>query len=310
MKKILFVFASLALVVTAIVLMLPMSNSNSVKAEDPEIAKVRVDNNEIVKTYALVLPAKLSFCNEAVPMKDQDVRERLDRELLVNTYWQSQTLLIIKEYNKLKPLMEPVLKEYGVPEDFIFLAAAESGFRNVVSPSKAVGVWQLLEETGKIYGLEINGEVDERYHFEKSTAAACKYLKQAYEKFGSWTMAAASYNMGMSGLSETSRKQKATDYYDLMLNTETSRYVFRILALKEIIRNPAKYGFIIGETDLYKPYSYKTITINTGIESLADFAASNNINYKELKILNPWLRSSLLSNKTGKSYEIKILQRG
>lgn len=310
MKKILFAFAALALIAMSVILLLPAGNQHTVQAEDPETSKVRTDNNELVKTYALVLPSKLSFCNEAVPMKDQDVRERLDRELLVNTYWQSQTLLIIKEFNKIKPLIEPVLKEYGVPEDFIYLAAAESGFRNVVSPSKAVGVWQLLEETGKLYGLEINSEVDERYHFEKSTAAACKYLKQAYEKFGSWTMAAASYNMGMSGLSEISRKQKATDYYDLMLNTETSRYVFRILALKEIIRNPAKYGFIINETDLYKPYTYKTITVNTPIESLADFAFSNGINYKELKILNPWLRSTQLSNKTGKSYEIKILQRG
>lgn len=310
MKKILFAFAALALIAMSVILLLSAGNQHTVQAEDPETSKVRTDNNELVKTYALVLPSKLSFCNEAVPMKDQDVRERLDRELLVNTYWQSQTLLIIKEFNKIKPLIEPVLKEYGVPEDFIYLAAAESGFRNVVSPSKAVGVWQLLEETGKLYGLEINSEVDERYHFEKSTAAACKYLKQAYEKFGSWTMAAASYNMGMSALFETSRKQKATDYYDLMLNTETSRYVFRILALKEIIRNPAKYGFIINETDLYKPYTYKTITVNTPIESLADFAFYNGINYKELKILNPWLRSTQLSNKTGKSYEIKILQRG
>lgn len=309
MKKIILAIVVLSFLFTTFILLMPESNRSTVKADDPEVSKIRNDNNEIVKTYALVLPANLSFCNEPVPMKDQDVRERLDRELLVNTYWQSQTLLIIKEYNKIKPLIEPVLKEYGVPDDFIYLAAAESGFRNVVSPSKAAGVWQLLEETGKIYGLEINSEVDERFHFEKSTVAACKFLKQAYEKFGSWTMAAASYNMGINGLSEASRKQKATDYYDLMLNTETSRYVFRILALKEILRNPAKYGFIINETDLYKPYSYKTITVNTAIESLADFASSHHINYKELKILNPWLRGSQLSNKQGKSYELKILQR-
>ncbi len=307
MKKIIIVsIAALSLLLTYFLF---QKQGNTVKADDPEISKLRVDNNEIVKTYALVLPSKLNFCSEVVPMKDQDVRERIDRELLVNTYWQSQTLLIIKEYNKLKPLLEPVLKQYGVPEDFVFLAAAESGFKNVVSPSKAVGVWQILEETGKIYGLEINGEVDERYHFEKSTEAACKYFKQAYEKFGSWTMAAASYNMGMNGLAETSRKQKATDYYDLMLNNETSRYLFRILALKEIIRNPSKYGFIINETDLYKPYSYKTITVDNSIESLPDFAQSNSINYKELKILNPWLRSTMLSNKLRKSYEIKIMQR-
>ncbi len=307
MKKI-FIITTLACIVIIGFIVLSQIQNNKAKADGPEVSKLRIDNTEIVKTYPIVLPVKLNFCNELVPLKDQDVRERLDRELLVNTYWQSQTLLIIKEFNKLKPLLEPVLKEYGVPEDFIYLAAAESGFRNVVSPSKAVGVWQLIEETAKIYGLEVNGEVDERYHFEKSTAAACKFLKQAYDKFGSWTMAAAAYNMGIAGLSETSLKQKSSSYYDLMLNNETSRYVFRILALKEIVLNPAKYGFIVNETDLYQPYKYKTISINSNIESLADFAASHQINYKELKILNPWLRSTTLTNNIHKTYSIKIMQ--
>ena len=277
------------------------------QADEPELNLIKTDNHNLGKTYSVVLPDNLSFCSEPVPLNDQDVRERLDRELLINTYWQSQTLLIIKEFNKIKPIVEPILKEYGIPEDFIYLAAAESGYRNLVSPSKAAGIWQFLEETGKSYGLEINNEVDERYHFEKSTIAACKYIQKSYQKFGNWTMAAASYNMGLTGLDEVSFSQKQTNYYDLHLNTETSRYVFRILALKEIPRSPSKYGFMISETDLYKPHAFKSISIDTAIASLTDFAALYKMTYKELKILNPWLRSNMLTNKSTKSYQLKII---
>lgn len=277
------------------------------QADEPELNFIKTDNHNLGKTYSVVLPDNLSFCSEPVPLNDQDVRERLDRELLINTYWQSQTLLIIKEFNKIKPIVEPILKEYGIPEDFIYLAAAESGYRNLVSPSKAAGIWQFLEETGKSYGLEINNEVDERYHFEKSTIAACKYLQKSYQKFGNWTMAAASYNMGLTGLDEVSFSQKQTNYYDLHLNTETSRYVFRILALKEILRSPSKYGFMISETDLYKPHAFKSISIDTAIASLTDFAALYKMTYKELKILNPWLRSNMLTNKSTRSYQLKII---
>jgi hypothetical protein len=277
------------------------------QADEPELNLIKTDNHNLGKTYSVVLPDNLSFCSEPVPLNDQDVRERLDRELLINTYWQSQTLLIIKEFNKIKPIVEPILKEYGIPEDFIYLAAAESGYRNLVSPSKAAGIWQFLEETGKSYGLEINNEVDERYHFEKSTIAACKYIQKSYQKFGNWTMAAASYNMGLTGLDEVSFSQKQTNYYDLHLNTETSRYVFRILALKEILRSPSKYGFMISETDLYKPHAFKSISIDTAIASLTDFAALYKMTYKELKILNPWLRSNILTNKSTKSYQLKII---
>jgi hypothetical protein len=277
------------------------------QADEPELNLIKTDNHNLGKTYSVVLPDNLSFCSEPVPLNDQDVRERLDRELLINTYWQSQTLLIIKEFNKIKPIVEPILKEYGIPEDFIYLAAAESGYRNLVSPSKAAGIWQFLEETGKSYGLEINNEVDERYHFEKSTIAACKYIQKSYQKFGNWTMAAASYNMGLTGLDEVSFSQKQTNYYDLHLNTETSRYLFRILALKEILRSPSKYGFMISETDLYKPHAFKSISIDTAIASLTDFAALYKMTYKELKILNPWLRSNMLTNKSTKSYQLKII---
>ena len=262
-----------------------------------------------VKTYPVALPAQADFCGEAVPMMDRDAQERLDRELLVNTYWQSQTLLIMKEYNKLRPLLEPVLREYKVPTDFIFLAAAESGFRNVVSPSNAVGVWQLLGETARQYGLEVNDEVDERYHFEKSTEAACKYLLDAYNRFGSWTNAAAAYNMGMDGFRKTKDQQLASSYYDMMLSSETQRYVFRIIALKEIITNPQRYGFEVTANDLYQPYRFDEVRVDTPVQSWGAFAKNFNLSYKELKILNPWMRSHKLTNRQAKSYTVYVMQK-
>jgi membrane-bound lytic murein transglycosylase D len=264
---------------------------------------------QTIKTYPVVLPSHVDFCGEAAPLGDRDVQERLDRELLVNTYWQSQTLLILKEYNKLKPMLEPVLKEYHVPSDFIFLAAAESGFKNVVSPSNAVGIWQLLGETGRHYGLEINDEVDERYHFVKSTEAACKYLLDAYNKFGSWTLVAASYNMGMDGLRKTKDQQLANSYYDMMLSSETQRYVFRILAMKEILSNPQRYGFMITPNDLYQPYRFDEVKVDTAVGSWGKFALQYNLSYKDLKILNPWMRSYKLTNKQAKAYSVYVMQK-
>lgn len=269
--------------------------------EKPEAAQV--------KTYPVMLPSKLDFCGEAVPLGDRDVQERLDRELLVNTYWQSQTLLVLKEYNKLKPLLEPVLKEYKVPTDFIFLAAAESGFRNVVSPSNAVGVWQLLEPTAEAYGLEVNDEVDERYHFVKSTEAACKYLIQAYNKFGSWTQAAASYNMGLDGYQRVKDQQRADSYYDMMLSTETQRYVFRILAFKELLNNPQRYGFMVTQNDLYQPYRFNEVRVDSAVSNWGSFGKQYNLSYKEVKILNPWLRSHKLTNKQRKEYVLYVMQK-
>jgi len=263
----------------------------------------------VVKTYPITLPSHIDFCGEAVPLADRDVQERLDRELLVNTYWQSQTLLILKEYNKLKPLLEPVLKEYKVPNDFIFLAAAESGYKNVVSPANAAGVWQLLGETARHNGLEVNDEVDERYHFVKSTEAACKYLLDAYNQFGSWTMAAASYNMGMEGLRKTKDQQLAKTYYDMMLSGETQRYVFRILALKEILTNPQRYGFMVTENDLYQPYRFDEVKVDSAVGSWARFAQQYKLTYKDLKILNPWMRSYKLTNKQAKDYVVYVMQK-
>jgi len=262
------------------------------------------------KVFALDLPDTLEFVGEEVPLNMLDIKERLDREMLVNVYWQSQTLLFYKRANKYFPIIEPILKENGVPDDFKYLALTESGLANVVSPAGATGYWQFLKKTAIEYDLEVNGEVDERYHLEKATVAFCKYMNDAYEKFDSWTLAAASYNMGMSGLNNQIKRQKANNYYDLLLNEETGRYVFRILAVKEILTNPTKYGFYFRPQDLYSPDVYKTIEVDYEIKDLADFAFENGINYKILKLLNPWLRQAHLHNTSGKKYYIKIPTEG
>src|SRR5690606_18501972 len=220
----------------------------------------------------LPLPEDLTLAGEEVPFNDPDIYERFDRELHVNTYWQSQTILFFKRVHRYFPIIEPILKEHGIPEDFKYLALIESGLTNVVSPAGATGFWQILESTGKSYGLEINKEIDERYDIEKSTIAAAKYLKEAYEEFGSWTLAAASYNMGIYGVQKQLKRQHATDYYGLTLNAETSRYVFRIIALKEIIENPVKYGFHFREKDLYQTIPTTNIYVDTAIADLGHFA--------------------------------------
>lgn len=262
--------------------------------------------NENYKIFSLTIPENLDFAGEKLPLEIDDVKERLDRELLVNTYWQSQTLLFFKRSNRWFPVIEPILEKEGVPNDFKYLAVIESGLDNVVSPAGATGYWQIMRETGREFGLEINNEVDERYHVEKSTVAACKYLKQAYKKYGSWTLAAASYNMGMRGLERQMERQKVDDYYDLLLNTETGRYVFRILAIKEILSKPAQYGFHFRPKDLYAPYETYDVVIHTAIHDFAEFAFENHINYKTLKLHNPWLRDSFLTNPRNKEYTLKL----
>ena len=263
-------------------------------------------NAQGIKFTPVKLPDEIDFAGEPMPLYTLDVKERLDRELLVNTYWHSNSFQLFKNAYRYFPVIEKILKEEGVPDDFKYLALAESGLKNVVSPSNAVGVWQFLEETGKYYGLEVNSNVDERYHLEKSTYAACKYLKQAKEQFGSWTLAAASYNIGQARLKKIVEEQKVDSYYDLYLNEETARYLFRIVALKELCSNPKKYSFYYTEDDLYEPLDYKIVKIDSTVGNLVDFALQNNANYKTLKIMNPWLRQPKLENKTRKVYEIKI----
>lgn len=262
------------------------------------------------KVYALKIPTSIHFSGEEVPIDQPDIRERLDKEMLVNTYWQSNMMLLIKRANKYFPTIEKILEEEGVPDDFKYLAVIESALENVRSPKGAKGFWQLMPGTAKEYGLEVNDNVDERYHLEKSTRIACVYLKKAKERLGSWTLAAASYNRGMYGTDRLLDKQLAESYYDLLLNSETSRYVFRIIAVKEIMSNPQQYGFIFEESDLYSPIPERKIGLDTAITNLAQFAKEQNINYKVLKIHNPWLIENHLNNKSRKYYEIAIPEEG
>jgi membrane-bound lytic murein transglycosylase D len=266
----------------------------------------RKEFNENYSIYAVPLPDKLVFAGEEVPLEYYDVFESLDREFLVNTYWQSQTMLFIKRANKYFPIIERILKKNGVPEDFKYLALAESGLTNAISPSGAKGYWQLLEATAKKYGLRVNDYVDERYNLEKSTEAACKYLKDAYKIFDNWTLAAASYNVGMSALQRSMEKQGETSYYNLHLNRETARYVYRILAIKYILENPEKFGFHFRKKDLYKFPAYKVVRVDTSIQDLAVFAHQMGTNLKVLKDLNPWLISDKLIITDSIGYEIKI----
>ncbi len=253
---------------------------------------------------------KMDFSGEEVPTFMADVQERLDKEMITNMNYHTNTTLVIKRANKVFPIIEPILAKYGVPDDFKYLAVIESSLVNAVSPAGARGVWQFMPETAKEKGMEVSDEVDERYHLEKSTEAACKYLLKAKEKFGSWTLAAASYNGGMNGISKKMEEQQVENYYDLLLTEETSRYVFRILALKEIMSHANKYGFNIPKEALYYSIPTKKIVIDSSITDLAKFAKTQGVNYKILKIHNPWLRDKKLTNTSGRKYEIEIPTSG
>ena len=256
--------------------------------------------------FAINQPEDLNFAGEEIPIYSSEIWERIDKELLKNTYWQSNTMLYFKKANKYFPIIEPILKEYNIPDDFKYLALIESGLDNVVSPAGASGFWQILKGTAREHGLEVNSAIDERYNLEKATVVACEYLQDAYNKFGTWTMAAASYNMGKNGVRRRIAKQESNNYYNLHLNNETSRYVFRIIAVKEILQNPRKYGFMFREKDLYSMPNYTTVEVDSTIVDLADFAKKNGINYKLLRQFNPWLRSTSLPDKSRRKYILKI----
>ena len=265
------------------------------------------ETNELVyKVEALPLPDQIFFAGEEVVLDDPDIKERLDRELLVNTYWQSNALLLLKRANKYFPLIESTLAEYQIPDDFKYLALIESGLQNVTSPAGAKGFWQIMPATGKEYGLEINTNVDERYHVKKATETACKYLIQAKRKLGSWTLAAASYNAGVRGIERRLEEQQVDNYFDLLLGEETGRYIFRILAVKRIFSDPKSFGFYFNQDDLYTAQKTRTVLVDTAITDIVNFAKSQGVTYKTLKIHNPWLRDPFLKNASRKVYEIEI----
>jgi membrane-bound lytic murein transglycosylase D len=260
--------------------------------------------------YALQVPDDLNFAGESMPLENPDILERMDRELLVNTYWQSNGLLMFKRAKKYFSIIEPILAKNGVPDDFKYLAVIESGLTNAVSPAGARGVWQIMPATGRENGLEVNKNVDERYNLEKATEVACKYLLKSKSKLGSWTLAAAGYNAGNAGVSRRLKEQGVARYYDLLLGEETGRYLFRIVALKEILSNPKKYGFNFREKDLYTNIPTYKVEVDSAVTDFTQFAQSFGINYKILKLHNPWLREPHLNNKSKKPYYVEIPKEG
>ncbi len=253
----------------------------------------------------IAMPAQISLAGETVPINRQDVREALKKELIVNTYLHSHTIQILKNAPRIFSIVEPILKANGIPDDFKYLAVIESRLEpQAVSPAGAVGIWQIMKNTAKELGLEVNNEVDERYHIEKATEAAAKYLKKTYDKFGSWTLAAAAYNGGASMISKQMNIQQEKDYYNLLLGEETERYVFRILALKQIMNNPEKYNFSVKNSYSLEPI--RKIEIKGPVESWTDFAREQGITYKTLRRFNPWLRKNDLKNPRHKTYQISI----
>lgn len=260
--------------------------------------------------YAIDIPEMLNFSGESMPIHIPDVRERIDRELLVNTYWQSNGLLMFKRAQRYFPIIEPILKSYAIPDDFKYLALIESGLQNVTSSAGAKGFWQIMKSTGKEYGLEINSNIDERNNLELATYVACKYLLKAKSELGSWTLAAASYNAGINGVKKQLKRQEVSDYYDLLFGEETGRYVFRIVALKEILTHPKKYGFNFSKKHLYETVPTYKIKVDTAVADFTSFARKFDLNYKQLKIHNPWLRESFLNNRLNKIYYLEIPNKG
>ncbi|KQC28774.1 lytic transglycosylase domain-containing protein [Flagellimonas eckloniae] len=309
MKHIKNILAVIGLVVVIGSLVFAIQADSAAKEE---IKQEVVDKNvaDGYQISAIEIPSDLNFADEAVPLEDPEILERVDREFLVNTYWQSNALLLMKRANKYFPIIEPILAKNGIPDDFKYLAVAESGLQNVVSPAGATGFWQIMKATGKEYGLEVNANVDERYHVEKATQVACDYIKKWKNRFGSWTLTAAAYNAGPAGIQKYMDIQKVDDYYDLLLGQETGRYIFRIMAIKEIISNPDKYGFAVEKEDFYNAVPTFSVEVDTAIASWTDFAHEYEINYKVLKRHNPWLREPHLNNSSRKKYVIEIPNKG
>ena len=309
MQKLFGYLAPLSIGLLLVYVLFDQSAGSKNSDQEPEQSLDPIAVQESGQPFVAVsydLPEKISLAGEEAPLQVPDVMERLDRELQVNIYLQSSTLFLLKRANRWLPRITEILKANNIPEDFKYLPLIESGLVNGVSPRQAVGYWQIREASGKELGLEITKEVDERYDPIKSTEAACKYLKKAHDKFGNWTIVAASYNRGVAGINSDLKEQKVTNYYDAHLNEETSRYVFRLLAIKEIFEHPDKYGFKLKQDHLYHPEPIKQVEVTETIKDLVAFAQAQGSNYKLLKRHNPWLRQNKLTVKKGKKYLIEL----
>jgi len=300
------IFTAFVLICTAFI---TFSLAGGFKGDTSSSAsKLQADTVYTNKTYKL--PDTVTFAGERMPLENFDTRESLEREILTSAYRHSSTILIIKRANRYLPAIEKILEKNNIPDDIKFLAAAESEFSNMVSPAGATGFWQIMPETGKEAGMEINNEVDERYDVEKSTQFACEYFQKSYEKYGNWTLAAASYNGGRAAIDEQIEIQNQNNYYDLLLSEETARYIFRAVAYKLIITDPGRYGFSIDREDLYPELKYYEVKVDSAVTSFSKFAERYGTNYKLLKYLNPWLRKPYLTQKSNKEYLIKIPVEG
>jgi hypothetical protein len=274
----------------------------------PEARLQQFDSLYTIKSFKL--PDNVTFAGEKMPLENFDTKESLEREILTSAYRHSSTILIIKRAHRYLPMIEKILLKNNIPEDFKYLVAAESEYSNMISPAGATGFWQIMPETGKEQGMEINTIVDERYDVEKSTQFACDFFRKSYEKYGNWTLTAASYNGGRNGLDEQIEIQNQHNYYDLLLNEETARYIFRATAYKLVITDPVAFGFNITEEDLYPELKYYEVKVDTAVANFSQFAEKFGTNYKILKFMNPWLRKPFLTPKPNKEYSIKIPAEG
>ena len=259
-------------------------------------------NTHIIPT----LPQSISFAGEVVPLDKHYVLERLDRELLVNNFWHSNSVLVLKRAAKYFPIIEPILQENGIPDDFKFLAVIESGLTHVTSPAGAEGFWQFMPQTARDYGLEVNGDIDERLHLKKATESAAAYLTDAYSAFGNWTLAAAAYNAGVQRIKNSLKKQQTNSYYDLFLNVETRRYIYRMLATKLIFESPGTYGFVIPKVQTYRFPKTKLVKASSPTIDWVAFAKSQNMSYADLREMNPWIKGYQLSNRNNTEYEVRV----
>ena len=311
-RQLLHLLATLLLLSAAALVVVALSASTSAEsdAEGPvetSHAAANIESDFAAPRHpAPAIPEALMLCGESVPLGAFGVRESLDRELVINAYHHSSTMLYLKRAHRWFPVIEPILREEGVPDDMKYLAVIESGLAQVVSPAGASGFWQFMKRTAPTYGLEVNDEVDERYHVAASTRAACAYLREAHERFGSWSLAAASYNMGMAGVDRALTAQGVSTYWDLHLNQETARYVYRLLAIKEVFESPERFGFVLEEADLYPPHEVRQVEVDQTIPNLADFARTQGTTLKVLKALNPWLVDDFLPISAGNSYLIAL----